>query len=456
MAATRDPIAVVASLPCNPMHYTSSLLPWTSFAPRQTLLGGEAQLRLTAAAFDAAGFKVAFMPQPEIFAARPPIDKLARQFGIYRDHDDPILIHARFGSHKSVRVLKPALNVFFTASRRRERLLNMTGNFLLDGRLPSAFERAVQLELYEEFATIDGLEVVSFRAPFGLLEAQDRGAEAGPSNLLRSPGELALQAASFADLYDGAWRGNPSDAGRGTQPMVSDSFRRALLDDIYDLPRREPGAETSRFVLLPFDLDDDASIVPEMLQHLVRFPGLAAARLRVALYPFNEVDNLGRLEETIKRVLGEQWRCGENPCASRLFIVRCRHPVPRPEEFRRLFPAAIVDGNSPETNWTLRRLASLEVETVLLRDRIKEGADSTGATPTRALDFDEERVLKLDDKFGERTIVAGAASPRLTFQAVLIAAELASSPHPSIMPRDRHLRGQAIPTVEAMLGALLS
>ena len=309
--------AFVLSCPGPMRRHHASLLPISQLALPQCLLGSEAQLIGFAAAMPAAiRSRCFFAPLPEIFAGA---DRLRAAMG---GHDGPI-VHLRFGSVRTARVLKGVANAAVVVEGASQAPLATSGHPFASGHvLPAAMQRVFAFGRTTAPRHPDGTALPVALLPESCLVADLKGA---PRQAARKAGGLDI--ASFAGFDSGAWA-----AGSVSGALPADG----VLN-----------------VLLPWNLDHPGSIVPELLTRLARLQTPRRPRVRMIVLPFNYLGQTGLIRRLIAQV-----EAAADPAALANFAVARLTGLSALKQLLGLSRAAWVEAGDPEHEWTMARLAA--------------------------------------------------------------------------------------------------
>jgi len=321
--------AIILSCPGPLRRHPRSLLKLTELALPQILLGGESQLAAFAAAAPAkTRQRMVFAPLPEMFAGT---EGLAAAFrGLGRAPPDPAqVVHLRFGSVRDARVLKGVVNAAVLAERAASPPLTASHHpFASGASLPAAMQGVFLYGPDGACPRRAGGEIL----PSALLPADHVGADLIP--VRADPAGLDL--VSLADFDSDAWAAGAVAACRP--------------------PPRD-------VVLLPWNLAHFGSIVPELLSRLASLwqPGIDLPSL--VLLPFNYLGQTGLLRRLVARL------CAATPWAAALlqqmFFARVTSQA-GVAALRKMGRLAWVDGNDPDSWWTMARLRAGGFEPTLI------------------------------------------------------------------------------------------
>ncbi len=315
------------------------MLPMSQMQLPQCLLGSEAQLCAFAAALPPpAAARCVFAPLPEIFGDPR---SLARAWSgcFMPEPATGDILHLRFGSVRTARILKGARNAAVVAEMVREQPLATSGHPFASGlHLPAAMER---IFAYGPLA-VPPVRVDGSALPVDLLPAACLAADlAAPRRKTRRAAGLDI--VSFADFDSSAWAAGP----------VPGALPRS------DIP----------LVLLPWNLDHPGSIVPELLARLVRLQSPQAPRVGVLVLPFNYLGQTGIIRRLIAHVAAA---AGDRSALAHVAIGRLTSLLGLPA-LQALSRIAWVEAGDPEHDWTMARLTAAGFSPVALaggEDRI--------------------------------------------------------------------------------------
>lgn len=382
---------LLASAPLILADPPAAVFPARQCRLRQTVFGWEAQLHAFFHALAAEEREVFFTPAPEIFAFLPSFRHIAEATG--RKETDEI-VHLRFGSTCFARVLKSAHNMVVLAEAEYRASLTPSHHPFAGDCLPAAVEK---LLLYQPLARlprrIDGGALPTGILPRGFIDADLIAAAARPPLPVETMlGEGLVR--SFAEFDRAEWE-TPR-----AMPAIGDWRGASLLRAL----TRERGEAPPVQIMMPWNLADPASIVPDVVGKLARAGGLGAG-FRLVVFPYNET-------------AGERPRITAMIDAARAALIAApgdlRHfflaRVPRPEDALRLrdwFEIAWLEAGAPDRWWNEERLAALGVRVGII------AAPRTAAdTPSCLAPADEEILINAHDVFGERLFRAETLSPR--------------------------------------------
>jgi hypothetical protein len=364
LQAWQQASAIVLSCPGPLRRHPRSLLPLHELALPQVFLGGESQLAAFAA--DAAPDirrKMVFSPLPEMFSGVEGIDAAFR--GIGRPQPDPLqMVHLRFGSVRDARVLKGVANAAVLAERVANPPLTASHHPFASGTsLPAAMQGVF---LYGP----DGLR--ARRAGGGVLPSVVLAPNHVDADLTPTRADAAaLDLVSLEDFDSDLWAAGPLAPCR---PALRDA------------------------VLLPWNLAHFGSIVPDLLIRLATLwqPGTRLPPL--VLLPFNYLGQTGLLRQLIAR-LRDTSKAASDLLKTMFYarILRLGGLAP----LRKLARLAWVDGNDPESWWTMARLRACGFAPILIDPA------NTSAVPA-----DEAIWVESDTRYGLLTFEARLPSLR--------------------------------------------
>jgi hypothetical protein len=194
--------------------------------------------------------------------------------------------------------------------------------------------------------------------------------------------------------------------------------------------------QRSAFIVLPFDLADPVTIIPDVLRVFAGFRGFAELGVALVLLPFNDAGRLQRLDaivrDTRERAAWRPWLTEQN-----LFVARVLG-FDDPAALARLFPVAIVDGCGPEAEWTLRRLRWFGLRAYCLVDPDHVDTPEEGEPSVIRIPCEDERTVRVLDRLGERMYAVRHPSTHTIADLLIAAAEAAhaqSRSLPAPLPR---------------------
>jgi len=288
----------------------------------QCLLGSEAQLAAFAAALPpAAAARCVFAPLPEIFGDPISLARAWSGAGMAAPRTSDVL-HLRFGSVRTARLLKGARNAAVVAEAVRAPPLATSFHPFASGlHLPAAIER---IFAYAPLP-VPPMRVDGSALPLELLQPACLDADLKPR---RRKAATGLDTVSFADFDSGAW-------AAGLVPGL-------------------PTARDTPLVLLPWNLDHPGSIVPDLLARLARLQSPTAPRVSLLVLPFNYLGQTGIIRRLIAHVAAA---AGDRAALAHVAIGRLTSLASLPA-LRALSRTVWVEAGDPEHDWTMARLAA--------------------------------------------------------------------------------------------------
>ncbi len=319
----------------------------------QVLLGSESQL-LAFVAASTAGARMFFAPMPEMFAGPTTLHMAAQRLGAEATASiGERSVHLRFGAIRSARVLKGVRNAAVIAEAGGAPPLTASHHPFASGdALPAAMRR---LFTYRTDAArphaIGGAALPVTRLPPAFITADlaDQRQALATAKPGRAAQDAALDLVALPDFRSASWA-----AGR----VGSRSAHARLVE------RR---AMAALCVLLPWNMDHPGSIIPALLERLLRLHDPGCPCPRIVLLPFNYIGQTGIIRRLITRLRGVCQSLDRDAEAALAQIHLARVTglagiVP----LRRLAATAWVDGNDPEHWWTLARLSACGIGCVLI------------------------------------------------------------------------------------------
>lgn len=400
---------IAVSAPDTTRVYTSAAIGCGAYRATQELFGFEAQLRVFAGMLSRLDRPALFLPAPEAFATRTSFAYLARVAGL--DCAPSEILHVRFGMVRAARVLKGAMNVMAAAESPVAVPLNLGRHPFGGGTtLPAAFTRCVRYDARQAAPVgIGGLPVPTETLPpaYRTADLDDvlaHGTELHPR--ITQAGSSTIQGLhirSLAEFDPYAWE-QQEHAASGGQSL---DLRRAMALQQMAETHGEPRLG---FIMVPWNLADPASIIPDIVVKLCR--SLSPDRLgyRLVLFPYNEGPESARAITTLidrcreRLSFATELRC--------IFLARL-HSIGSAVILPRLFSLAWAEAADPERFWTLPRLARLGIPVIPLGvggDAVVPEMD--GLHVPFAAAADEKLAIPADDEFGERIFAARTLSTR--------------------------------------------
>jgi hypothetical protein len=350
----QDAPALVLSCPGPLRRHAASVLPLDRLALAQVFLGGESQLLAFAAAFPQLRTKMFFAPLPEMFSASAGLrDIWPRPGRAPRKGTD--IIHLRFGSVREARVLKGVRNVAVVAESPCPAVPESCHPFTAGDMLPAGMEF-----------------VLTYAATGASPSARGRGAL--PKGVLPAACVASDPAAQA-----------PTGAGMAGLDLVSlQAFNSAAW--AAGAVHEAGAAAEGRCVLIPWNMAQLTSVVPELLARLAAFQDGEAAPPYPVLLPFNNPGQSGMIRALIERLR----KTGARPqnLLEHVFLARVSS-FGGLAALRRLSARAWVDASDPEAWWTLARLRAAGFAPLVL------GAAGAGLPAFPAVDLlDVERQTR--------------------------------------------------------------
>jgi hypothetical protein len=306
----------------------------------QCLLGGEAQLIAFAAANPDLAGKLFFAPMPEMFFS--PASLRALWDAIGAAPADGGIVHLRFGGTRNARVLKGARNGLVLAENHATPPLTASRHPFASGLvLPAHMRRVFAYDRQVARPVALGSKVTAMAPlPAECVSADlaRRGAARGraPAN------DDGLEIVSLAEFRSSAWAAGP------------------VGERSADLAAAVGGRRRAPFVLLPWNLNHAGTAVPTLIERTLNLQTVARPALRLLVLPFNYPGQTGLIRRMIRHVRSTAEGGGHS-----VFVGRLNALASLPA-LRRLARVAWVDGNDPEYDWTMRRLAACGIEPTLL------------------------------------------------------------------------------------------
>jgi len=393
--------ALVASAPLPAEPYGAAVLPASQYLLDQELLGFEAQLRSLTHLLAGVGRTLNLAPIPEMFATPRSLAALGSG-----PAGTPV-VHLRLGPVRCARVMKGASNVALVVDDVVRPPVDTSAHPLgSDSHLPVPFHTVLTA-------------TAARRA--GALRHAHRGSGSGAALPMHTLPD-AFSCADLAIPAPGGWLAAPDPAAEWqllcalrvrslAEFQTADWLRPAALCEALDAPdwrraralgRRDSVAgPPARFVLLPWNLSNPASIVPDLVGKLLRWDQGEHPPFRVVLYPFNATPTsrgaVAELAATAAQHPG-------SAAALRGVFVAKLHTARAASALRQLCPIAWIEADDPESDWTARRLGQLGLGLIALG---KAGfAHRCAVTP------DETLKLTCTDHFGARAYAARTLSAR--------------------------------------------
>jgi len=387
LRAWGDAPAFLLSCPGPLRRHHAALQPISQLTLPQCLLGSEAQLHAFAAGAVELRARMFFVPLPEMFASP---DSLARVWAVCGGAAGGARpVHLRFGGTRSARLMKAARNGLVLAENHTTPAVTASRHPFATGLVVPALMR--RLFTYAEGVTrpaaFGGAILPALELPPALVATDLAGAtllHEGSANERLGNENLAgdgvagdgLEVISFAEFRSNAFAAGPV---RGH----SVDLRAAIA------AARRDGAP---FVLLPWNLDHPGSTVPALVERTLHLQDPARPAVRLLIMPFNYPGQTGLIRKLIVQVRDDVPEGVTH--LQHVFVGRLGHLAALPR-LRALAHVAWVDGNDPEHDWTLKRLAACGFTPLLL------AADAAPAPPgITAIPTDEALTIDAETRFG--------------------------------------------------------
>ena len=383
--------------------WDGALVPLEAFHGRQCLLGWDAQLMAFGAMLRRLGVACAVTPAPELFFTPTSLRVAAAAAGISESSLEGA-IHIRFGAGRFARLLRGMPNLIATAEAAWKGILAPGAHPFRDqNTAPHALQ--AMLDLSGEAGPLmrpDGSEVERIAVPQSVIGADVPELDITPRKLSRADFDgLEIAALSEFDARDTA----------GTAASLQ--ARRLMLEF-----NTGSLALDRRLVLLPWNLANPASCVPDVaVKYLRAFAGTQDA-CHLVLLPFNvqrtfasQIEPLiGRLNREVEAMLPNPTDFKPaQPGPAGLMIGQVLD-YSGLAALRRMGAAAWVDGADPEAAWTAARLSACGIPAV----RLPAGEEKT--------------MTEIRDEFGHRFFEGRTVAVRdiaaLTTQAAPAPAKL--------------------------------
>jgi hypothetical protein len=393
--ALSDASAIVASAPLATEPYGAAIVSALQYDVDQVLFGFEAQLRAFAHALRRHHRQLALAPLPELFASPRSLAAIAAD-----GRGTAPIVHLRFGPMHHARVLKGVRNIMVCADAPRHLPADGAVHPFGGGRrLPAPFatvfryagrqDAAADLVLADAFLDAD-IASEALAPADGVAPIPSYAAIAG------------LHIRSFAEVLRDPERTPP-------RPADALDWRAALAGE---------GGTRAR-LMLPWNLANPASLVPDLVRKLSRRASDRESGWRLVVFPFNATPVSGGMIAELAAATREQ--VGRQTDVLRgLFVARLRD-LRDAHRLRTLFPLAWLEEDDAESVWTGRRLARLGIRVGLL------GAPSPDIAHDLAVATDEPLRLTVSDSFGDRTYVRRSLSAR-QIAALLVRSGVGAGP----------------------------
>ncbi len=369
LRAWQQASAIVLSCPGPLRRHPKSLLPLTELALPQLFLGGESQLAAFAAAAPArVRPKMVFAPLPEMFSDVSGLHTAFRALG-GKAPDPAGILHLRFGSVRDARVLKGVANAAVLAESSAPPPLTASHHPFASGAMLPAIMQGVFLYGQDSPHTrrAGGAILPSARLPAACVDADFAAAR---------PDAAGLDLVSLDDFDSDLW------AAGVLRPCTP---------------------ESRDCVLLPWNLAHFGSIVPDLLVRLATLWQPGDKLPPVIVLPFNYLGQTGLLRQLIARlraVLPKDAALLTQISFARVTRLGGLAPL------RDCARHAWVDGNDPESWWTVARVRRGGFVPVL----IDPGA--TMLLDIKRIPADEAIWVEADTRYGKLTFDARVPSLR--------------------------------------------
>ena len=391
--AWSDAPVIVLSCPGPASRYPAAIVPLAQLAPTQSLLGWEAQLLGFAAAAPAElRARMVFAPMPEIFDTPHSLLSALRSAGLAVSGDHLAkLVHVRFGGVRLARLLKGTRNCLVLAENDQRQLIGQTRNLFADGRtVPAAFDH---IFVYEERPPAQiPRHPGGTRPDASVLEETCYGADLAPEGLARE---------GLAQEEDDTCQGFEAVPLNQHKP---DRWVKGPPAGLAALPKK-PGLTT---LLLPWNLADPVSAVPDIMMRVCRLRDPQKPAFRVILLPFNYPGKLALIRTLMRRIKDETVPAMRVP--EDVLIARV-HGVGGIAALRALNPVAWIDGNDPEHRFTFRRLHRAQIASFVISASKNVGGDWGGDPPPR-IDCADQVFVESASSFGTLAVNAAMPTPR--------------------------------------------
>ncbi len=392
----------VASAPLAREPYGAAAVPASQYGFEQVLFGFEAQLRAFDHVLRNRGRTLGLAPLPELFSTPRSRTVLTRaaSAGTGPNGQPPSLLHLRFGPARHARILKGAGNIMVLADDPLHRPVGGSAHpFGSDTHLPAPFSTVLTYAPRRAPPVAAGhvalpTEVLSEAFISADLDVEAVGAtrhdfEPAP-NWMTVEG---LHVRSFAEFLASDW----VSPGATAHSSEAHDWRHALALAHADDPIR-PGC-----ILLPWNLANPASLVPDLVLKLSRRTLSEAAIAAVVLFPFNTTPTTGPAVAELVATTRET--AGARVAGLRTLFLARLTSLRDAQRLRRIFPLAWLESEDPESDWTACRLSRLGIDHGFLGTR-------PAVPPDFAIVPEEAIRLRLSDSFGERFYAGRTVSTR--------------------------------------------
>jgi len=414
--------SVLLSAPTELRRYENAVQPATEYRPLQCLLGYEAQLLLFIDALNRVGIKPWFLQAPDIFASDYSFSRLLDALGRTETTPSKIL-HVCFGMPWTTRILRRATNLAVSAGIENE---DDQPAGIHSPRSRSRFPAEISGVLAYAPLRKPGRTTDERELPTCILDEsfvnesatdQISGISTDRQNSAAIDSDLQIQ--SILEFSPEVWAGKcPSAMSR------SQDFRRALI-------RRKMAMEQQWnplcFILIPWNLANSQSIVPDLAQRLSSNKHDSQFEYPTILLPFNE-DHSSPLQI---QALTDACRASASPGhAETIFLMRVTS-YSAMATLTTLVTKCWLDGSDPEWQWSARRLSSFGVRSLLISDPwMNKPAQSSSAGWGIDAAFSAEDSCKIRSTDGTGEIVSHARTVSVRGLRQLIQCSRASL-HPS-------------------------
>jgi hypothetical protein len=336
-----------------------------------------------------------FAPLPELFADPASLAAAWRACG-QPPHATDSVVHLRFGSIRTARLLKGARNGAVVAESHGAGPMTTSAHPFASGLVLPAEMRRVFVYRRDNThpSTTGGAPPPVTQLPRDFLDADlNRARDAKNWGAWEAADGSAdgIDIVPFADFRAGA--GTGPQAGHRRGQLV----RRAL---------RQAGTDKVPFVLLPWNMDHPGSIVPDLLARLSRLQGPDTPRLRLLVMAFNYLGQTGIIKRLVARV--REAAEGSEQLLADVFLARISQLSALPALLR-LTRLAWVDGNDPEHGWTLSRLRAAGITPILLEP---PGRLAPPPGKLARLEADDPIWLEAETRYGTLNFPAHLPSQR--------------------------------------------
>jgi hypothetical protein len=366
-----DAPAILLSCPGPLRRQHAAVQPIADLTLPQCLLGSEAQLLAFVAAQPALATRLFFLPLPEIFASPASMAALTAACGAT---GAARLVHLRFGGTRSARVLKDARNALVLAEHHRTPPITASRHPFASGLVvPPTIRRILALHPGLAIPANLGGHAPNVTVLEGDVTAADLHAPTPPEGAGHDL--VSLDLVSLAEFRTNAWAAGPLRHASAHMQAARDAAAR----------------DQAPFVLVPWNLDDFGSAVPALVARTQRLQRKDQPAVRLVIMPFNYPGQTG----LIRRLIRQLRQTIEDPVAAlaHLFLGRLTSRAALPA-LRQLARVAWVDGNDPEHDWTMQRLAAAGFAPVLL------AAGDPPRPGTVQIAADDQLTIAAETRFG--------------------------------------------------------